>query len=64
MNYKCDFCDKAFSQSANLKVNINNFHNKIKNYKCEFCDKAYTAYINLKYHITIVHYGLKKKLQM
>ena len=41
-NYKCDLCDKAFSQQQKLMRHIKNLHKGQKNYKCDLCDKDFS----------------------
>ena len=54
-NYKCDLCDKAFTQIWNLKTHINSVHEGLKNHKCDLCDKNFSEAGNLKKHIKSVH---------
>ena len=60
--YKCGLCDKAYTQSNNLKLHIKYIHEGLKpqhKYKCDMCDKAYTQAHSLKSHVQSVHKGLK-----
>jgi KRAB domain-containing zinc finger protein len=37
--YKCDMCDKGFSQNGNLKRHIIRTHTGDKPYNCDICGK-------------------------
>jgi hypothetical protein len=39
--FKCDICDKAFSQKGSLVLHVNRIHKQLKNYRCELC--SYTS---------------------
>ena len=60
-NYKCDLCDKAFSQLSNVKAHIKSVHEGIKNHKCDFCEKAFSEHGTLKRHISSFHYSYTEK---
>ena len=49
--YKCESCDKLFSQAGDLKKHIHKIHEGHKYYKCESCDKSFSRAGNLKKHI-------------
>ena len=56
--YKCSQCDKAYTQSQNLKLHVQYVHEGLKpQYKCPECDKCFTQGHNLKSHIRSVHKG-------
>ena len=57
--FKCDQCDKYFSQSMVLKRHINTVHEGQKNHQCDLCGKAFGEKADLKTHIKCVHEGLK-----
>eukprot|EP00041_Stephanoeca_diplocostata_P028706 m.828758 g.828758 ORF g.828758 m.828758 type:complete len:479 (-) comp23421_c0_seq10:242-1678(-) len=56
--FKCEYCDKCFSQSGNLSRH-RVIHMKIRPFKCEECGKGFTQKSHLKTHCN-VHTGLKK----
>ena len=58
---KCDYCDKSFSQIANLNRHIRTIHKGQNNYKCESCGKLFTRNDNLKLHIHTIHESTKEK---
>ena len=49
-NYKCESCDKSFSQGVHLKKHINIVHEGHKDYKCESCGKSFMQALSLKRH--------------
>ncbi|XP_053387483.1 zinc finger protein 271-like isoform X2 [Mercenaria mercenaria] len=50
--YKCDICDKAFTNSQNLTTH-QIIHSGERPYKCDICDKAFTESCNLTRHLRI-----------
>ena len=54
--FKCSLCEKAYTQSQNLKLHVQYVHEGQKpRYKCDTCDKCFTQSHNLKSHINRVH---------
>ena len=56
--WKCDFCNKDFSQKCSRDWHIARFHEKDKDnkqYKCDKCDKSYLFPSELKQHTENVH---------
>jgi KRAB domain-containing zinc finger protein len=47
--YKCDVCNKFFTQKDDLKTHCN-LHKAEKPYKCGLCGKKFTTNVNLKHH--------------
>ena len=41
-NVSCEYCNKEFSKSRNLKRHIASLHEGVKNFKCELCSKAFS----------------------
>ena len=56
--YKCDRCNKSYTQRGHLNVHIKSVHLKVK-FNCEFCDYQSTTKSSLKKHINTVHLKLK-----
>ena len=54
-DYKCESCDKSFSQVSGLKRHIQTIHETQKDYKCESCGKLFSQAINLNLHKKINH---------
>ena len=54
-SFKCELCDKTFTQSGNLKRHTEIVHEKIKKFKCDKCDKLFSVKYNLNQHIGLVH---------
>ena len=55
--FKCETCDKAFSQSGDLVRHMRT-HSGVKPYACELCDKAFSQAGNLASHM-LTHTGVK-----
>ena len=55
--FKCDVCDKIFSDSCSLKQH-KGIHTGDKSYRCDICDKVFDTSSNLKNHEKI-HTGDK-----
>ena len=61
-HYKCDECDRTFSQSGNRDRHIVVVHNgqkPPKSKKCNSCDKKFRSRSDLKRHIYTVHNGIR-----
>ena len=55
--FKCDACDKAFSQIGHLKSHIKTVHRGEKDYNCDDCGKAFPSSSNLNRHMKKVHHA-------
>ena len=55
LKWKCDLCDKSFSESGYLKKHINTIHKGQKVHKCESCNKSFSYAHHLKTHIHTIH---------
>ena len=56
--FKCDLCDKTFSQKAGLVRHKKIFHsNKKRDIKCDLCDYATYTKSNLFIHVRRMHEG-------
>ena len=73
-DFKCDSCEKSFTQPGDLRKHIKNIHEGHKykpeyyreinvtaerRFHCNLCEKMYTKFHNLKFHISKVHEGTK-----
>ena len=48
--YKCQQCEKTFTQSSNLKVNVQ-IHNTEESFEGHHCNKLFVRKRNLKAHL-------------
>ena len=63
IRYKCEICDKDFTQKAYLKYHNDAKHKMIGRFDCNKCGKVLTTKISLKNHTEIVHEeGQRKKI--
>ena len=60
-NYKCESCEKSFSQAGTLKRHIYTVHEGHKDHKCEVCSKSFSMAHHLKKHIHTVHKAQMQK---
>ena len=49
-NYKCEFCEKSFIASNDLKVHIKRIHDCVKDINCESCSKLFSTTKDMKEH--------------
>ena len=61
--FKCDVCDKDFTQKTHLRTHQKNVHENVQDtrFKCDECSKFYQSNQQLREHTERVH--LKMKLQ-
>ena len=55
--YKCEPCEKFFSEARSLQTHIHTIHEGHKDHKCEPCSTSLTQSLNLKTHIPTVQEG-------
>ena len=55
--FKCNFCDKVFSQKQSLNGHIDSIHIGNKTFKCSVCDASFSQKQNLSRHIESVYEG-------
>ena len=53
--YKCDVCDKVFTEKRNLLRREKNTHDKTNSYTCELCNKVYGRAEHLFKHTASTH---------
>ena len=53
--YKCEFCEKRFSQKSNKNTHENNVHKKINKFACKICETTFTKRVGLENHIKTQH---------
>ena len=58
-DHSCEYCEKCYSQPADLKRHIKAVHEGVKEYKCDTCGKHFTRADNLRTHVKTVHEGIK-----
>ena len=54
--YKCDVCDKIFTEKRNLLRHEKNTHGGKNSYSCEWCNKVYGRIEHLRRHKASTHY--------
>ena len=54
-DYKCESCDKPFSEEGDLKRHKYTIHEGHKEYRCDICDRLFSQTQQLKNHIHTVH---------
>ena len=57
---KCQFCEKSFSNNANLQRHIRSTHQDEKPYDCPYCGESTQTEINLRGHIKRNHKDERK----
>ena len=58
-DFKCESCEKSFSEGQTLRRHIRRIHEGHKDYECESCGKSFSAGHALKKHIYTIHEGHK-----
>lgn len=53
--FKCDFCDKSFTQRRNQRAHIRTVHEKLKPFQCTHCGLTANRKFNLLSHIKKMH---------
>jgi KRAB domain-containing zinc finger protein len=53
--FKCEICEKNFSDKSNLNKHISSVHEDKKPFKCELCEFSSSLKGNLNNHIKSVH---------
>ena len=53
--FKCEICDKKFSQKVNINIHYSSVHEGKKTFKCNICDKCFSRKIFMDRHIASVH---------
>ena len=53
--FKCDFCDKTFTQRRNQRAHIRTVHEKLKPFQCTHCGLTANRKFNLLSHIKKMH---------
>ena len=49
--FKCEICDKAFSQKSHKNSHMENVHEGIRNFYCDLCENKYfVKSIDLRNH--------------
>ena len=58
-DFKCDICDKSFSQEAIMNIHMKSVHGGLKAFKCKICEKGFSLKTDMNRHISSVHEGKK-----
>ena len=53
--YKCETCDKNFSNTESYNAHARSFHKSERSCRCDFCDKSFRVRSNLEDHIKYTH---------
>ena len=53
--FKCDLCDKSFTQRRNQRAHIRTVHEKLKPFQCTHCGLTANRKFNLMSHIKKMH---------
>ena len=57
--FRCDKCDKAFSDKSNMTQHINAVHEGKRPFQCSICDASFSTKQVMNRHINSVHEGMK-----
>ena len=60
MAFKCDSCNRDFTENSKLKQHIASVHEGKKPFTCDLCNRNFANNSNLTKHIASVHEGTKK----
>lgn len=59
--FQCKFCPKQYTQSNNLKIHMQNSHEKANSInKCNWCNKNFSGIGPLNRHIRVIHENSEK----
>ncbi|XP_041983747.1 zinc finger protein 678-like isoform X2 [Aricia agestis] len=58
--FKCETCDKAFTNKNNLAVHQRVHGAQVPTYRCPFCERQFHFYQNCNRHVKTVHKGVKQ----
>ena len=58
-SYKCDICEKEFSQKSNLNTHVKGVHENSKKQKCDICN---VSFCDLRRHIKVQHQKIFTKV--
>ena len=53
-DFKCESCEKSFTQADSLRGHIKSIHEGQKDFKCDSCGKLFTCAGNMRRHIKTV----------
>ena len=53
--FKCDSCDKLFTEAATLRKHIKTVHEGLKDFKCDSCARSFACSTHLRRHIEKIH---------
>ena len=57
--FKCEICNKCFTQKYRLENHISNLHEVKNGFKCDLCDKTFKNSHYKKKHVLVVHEKIK-----
>ncbi|XP_041983729.1 zinc finger protein 624-like isoform X3 [Aricia agestis] len=58
--FKCDSCDKAFTNKKNLRAHQNVHGVQVSTHRCPYCEREFFHYQNCNRHVKTVHKGVKQ----
>ena len=55
--FKCELCNKDFTQLAHMKGHVSSVHEGKKPFECNICNSTFSQKQHMRGHVKIVHEG-------